>query len=113
MKKSIVVLGLSTFLACGTLFAINNPSERNDPKTELDEGQECEGCVVKADRKNPWNGKDEIQITNNCSGDVIVEYEHWSDTQNKFITVKYNVKAKTTSNWFPAESYRNYKWYWA
>ena len=111
MKKSIIVLGLGAFLACGNLLAMNYPCEWNDPKTEVDEGQKCEGCVVKNDRKN--YGKDEIQITNNCSDDIIVKFEYWSDTLNKYVTAKYRVKAKTTSVWIPAKSYKNFRWDWA
>ena len=113
MKKYIAILGLSTILACGTLSAMNYSSKWCIPKTELNESQECEGCVVKADRENPFTGKDEIKITNNCSDDIIVKFEYWSDTLNKYVTAKYRVKAKTTSVWLPAESYKNFTWDWA
>ncbi len=111
MKKSIIVLGLGAFLACGNLLAMNYPCEWNDPKTELDEGQECQGCVVKADRENPYTGKDEIQITNNCSDDIVVEFDYWSGS--KWIHSKYRIGAKTKSVWLPAESYKNFTWDWA
>ena len=113
MKKYIAVLGLSTILACGTLslFAMNHLSKWNEPKTELIENQDSEGCVYKADRENPYNGLDEIQITNNCSDDIIVEFDYWSGS--KWIHSKYRVAAKTKSVWFPAESYKNFTWDWA
>lgn len=111
MKKSIVVLGLSAFLACGTLFAMNYPSKWDAPKTELEENQDGEGCVYKADRENPYNGLDEIQITNNCTDDIIVEFDYWSGS--KWIHSKYRIGAKTTSVWIPAESYKNFTWDWA
>lgn len=111
MKKNFIVLGLSAFLACGTLFAMNHPSKLSYLKTELDENQDCGDCVVKADRVNELNGKDEIKITNNCSDAVIVEFDYW--TGSKWNHAKYRVEAKSTSVWLPAESYKNYKWSWA
>ena len=109
----MIVIGLGTILTCGNVFAMNYSSILNDPKTEISKSQESADCVFKADRENPYNGKDEIQITNNCSDDIVVTYEYWSDNQNKYITAKYRVKAKTTSAWLPAESYKNYTWDWA
>ena len=104
-------MGLIAFLACGTLFAMENASNRNESKTELYERQDGGDCVFKADRVNEYTGKDEIQITNNCSDDIVVEFDYWSGS--KWIHSKYRVGAKTKSVWFPAESYKNYTWDWA
>lgn len=111
MKKLIIVFGLCAFLSCGTLFAMNSLSNWNDPKTELNKNHDSENCVYKADRENPYNGLDEIQITNNCSDDIIVEFDYWSGS--KWIHSKYRVSAKTKSVWLPAESYKNFTWDWA
>lgn len=111
MKKYIAVLGLSAFLACGTVFAMNHSSKWNEPKTELNENTEeevCDVCWEKQDGKDVL-GKTQIQVTNNCPYDVTVEFEYWSGS--KWITPHYSVKANTVSSWFPADSYRNFKCY--
>ena len=113
MKKYIAALGLSTILTCGTLFAMSSQSKWNNPKTELNENQNSESCVLKADRENPYNGLDEIQITNNCSDAIIVEFDYWSGERKKWIHAKYRVEAESKSVWLPAESYKNFTWDWA
>lgn len=111
MKKNMIVLGLSAFLSCGTILAMDYPNNCNNLKTELNNSQDCDGCVVKRDRVNEYTHKDEIQITNNCSDDVIVEFDYW--TGSKWIHSSYTIGANTTSVWIPAESYKNYQWHWA
>lgn len=113
MKKTIVVLGLSAFLAGGTLFAMNHSSKWNEPKMELYESREGSDCVFKADRVNEYTGLDEIQVTNNCLDAIIVEFDYWSGTRKKWIHAKYRVEAESKSAWLPAESYKNFTWDWA
>ena len=113
MKKYIAILGLSTILTCGTLFAKDFSNKSNEPKTELNKSREGNDCVFKADRVNEYTGLDEIQITNNCSDAIIVEYDYWSGTRKKWIHAKYRVEAESKSVWFPAESYKNFTWDWA
>lgn len=111
MKKSIVVLGLSAFLACGTLLAMDYSSKWSDQKIELNENTEeeiCDVCWEKKDGKDVL-GKTQIQVTNNCPYAVTVEFEYWSGS--KWLTPQYRVEANSTSVWLPADSYRNFKCY--
>lgn len=107
LKTLLICLGFA-FLESGTISAENHPFGWYDFQTELNESAD-ESCVVKKDRVN--YGKDEIQITNNCTEAVIVEFDYW--TGLKWIHAKYRIEANTTSIWIPAESYKNYDWHWA
>lgn len=107
MKKSIIALGLGVILTCGTLFAMNFSSKSDKPKMELNENTEeevCDGCWTKKDRK--YYGHDEIKVINNCSYNVTVSYEYWTD---HWVPVKFGVDAGKESSWWPADSYRNFK----
>ena len=111
MRKVIIVLGLGIVLACGTLFATNHTSNWNEPKTELNENTEdevCDECWEKKDGKDVL-GKTQIQVTNNCPYAVTVTFEYWSGS--KWITPQYRVEANSTSVWFPADSYKNFRCY--
>lgn len=107
MKKYIAILGLIAIFTCGTLFAMNHSRRWNDPKTELNENIDedvCDTCYTVTPRKN--YGHDEIQITNNCSYNITVSYEYWTD---RWVPVKFGVDAGKESSWWPADSYRNLK----
>jgi hypothetical protein len=109
MKKYIAVLGLSTILACGTVFAMNHSNKWNDQKTELNENTEeevCDVCWEKDDTKKDALGHTQIKVTNNCSYRVTVSYEYWTD---RWVSVEFGVDAGKESVWWPANSYRNFK----
>lgn len=111
MRKTIIVLGLGIVLACGSLFAMNHSSKWNDQKTELNKNSEeeiCDECWSKKDGKDAL-GLTQIKIYNNCPYALNVEYEYW--TGSRWIKPSYRVEANSTSVWFPAESYRNFKCY--
>lgn len=111
MKKRIVILGLGAILACGTLFAMNHSSKRN-AKTELKENSEeeiCDECYTKSDGKDAL-GNDQITVTNNCSYAIVVTFEYWNDTQNKYEKASYRQNAGATQT-YPAKSYKNFKCY--
>lgn len=73
MKKSIIYLGLSAFLACGTLYATNSQT-KTDEKTEIVSSSLSGDCVSWNFRDN--NGYDEVKITNNCSSEIKVSYKY-------------------------------------
>lgn len=107
MKKHIAILGISTTLACGTLFAMNYPNKWNDPKTELNENTEedlCIDCYKKETRKN-W-GHDEIQVTNNCSYAISISYKYWGT--DDWVPVEFDLAAGKQSIWWPADNYKDF-----
>ena len=109
MKKLLVLLGLSAFLAFGTMFAMNHTSKWNETKTKLNKNTEvevCKECWEKKEGKHAL-GLKQIKIYNNCSYEVTVSYEYWYD--KKWVPVNFGVKAGTESSWWPANDYRCFK----
>lgn len=106
MKKSIIVLGLSVILACGTLFATNSQS-KTEEKTEIVSSSLSGDCVSWKFRDN--NGYDEVKITNNCSSEIKVSYKYWNG-KDRWVSVSFRVGAGQSSLWWPANSLKDFNY---
>lgn len=106
MKRSIVIVVLMASLVCGTIFAMDYSSDKNNQKIEVNENAEddvCDDCYTKKNRKN--FGHDEIKVINRCSYAVTVTYEYWTD---RWVPVIFDVDPGKESSWWPADDYRNF-----
>ena len=104
MKKKFFILGLSTIIICSSVFAINSLS-KNDECVNAVEVKVSDECVSWKFREN--YGHDEVRITNNCSSDITVSYKYWT---NRWVSVKFGVKAGTSSSWWPADNLKDFSY---
>lgn len=105
LKTSLICLGIT--LLCG-LYSFKTPYREKSQFTK--------GCVVETNALGEcvsWKfrenyGHDEVRITNNCSSDIVVSYKYWT---NRWVSVKFAVKAGTSSSWWPADNLTDFSYY--
>ena len=103
MKRVFFILGLCAVLAGGSSFKMN--SFVNQMDTEKSQLLKSDSCVTWKPRKN--HGYNEIKVTNNCSSNITVTYKYWN---NRWVSVKFGVKAGTSSLWWPADQMQGFSY---